>query len=71
MFVIRLLSLNFVFQTNALVDAVIYLALTLCQPVNLSRSFFKEYNGTHSGEAVKLSWVPSNCSHLLLLPKPV
>jgi hypothetical protein len=70
MFVVHLLSLNFVFQTNASVNAV-HLLFTSGQPVNLSRSFFKEYNGTHSGEAVKLSWVPSNCSHLLLLPKPV
>jgi len=41
MFVIHLLSFNFVFQTKALVDAVLYLAFTLRQPVNLSYSFFK------------------------------
>jgi hypothetical protein len=45
MFVIHLLSLNFVFQTKALVDAVIYLALTLSQPVYLSRSFLKSTMG--------------------------
>jgi predicted transcriptional regulator len=52
MFAIHLLSLNFVFQTKALVNAV-HLLFTSSQPVNLSHSFFKEYNGTHSGEAVK------------------
>ena len=52
MFVVHLLSLNFVFQTNASVNAV-HLLFTSGQPVNLSHSFFKEYNGTHSGEAVK------------------
>ena len=52
MFVIHLLSLNFVFQTNASVNAV-HLLFTSGQSVNLSHSFFKEYNGTHSGEAVK------------------
>ena len=41
MFAIHLLSLNFVFQTKAFVDAVLYLAFTLSQPVNLSHSFFK------------------------------
>src|SRR6056300_1052709 len=46
MFVIHLLSLNFVFQTKASVNAV-HLLFTLSQPVNLS------YDGTHSGEAVK------------------
>jgi hypothetical protein len=40
MFVIYLLSLNFVFQTKALVDAVLYLAFTLSQLVNRSHSFF-------------------------------
>ena len=44
MFVIRLLSLNFVFQTNALVDAV-HLLFTSGQPVNLSHSFFKSTMG--------------------------
>ena len=52
MFAIYLLSLNFVFQTKASVNAV-HLLFTSSQPVNLSHSFFKEYNGTHSGEAVK------------------
>ena len=52
MFVIHLLFLNFVFQTKASVNAV-HLLFTKCQPVNLSHSFFQEYNGTHSGEAVK------------------
>jgi hypothetical protein len=40
MFVIHLLSLNFVFQTKASVNAV-HLLFTKCQPVNLSYSFFK------------------------------
>ena len=53
MFVIRLLSFNFEFQTNALVDAILYSAFTLGQPVKLCHSFFQEYDGTHSGEAVK------------------
>ena len=52
MFVIHLLSLNFVFQTKASVNAV-HLLFTSSLPVNLSHSFFQEYNGTHSGEAVK------------------
>ena len=52
MFVIHLLSFSFVFQTKASVNAV-HLLFTSSQPVNLSHSFFKEYNGTHSGEAVK------------------
>jgi predicted transcriptional regulator len=52
MFVIHLLSLNFVFQTKASLNAV-HLLFTLSQPVNLSHSFFQEYNGTHSGEAIK------------------
>jgi hypothetical protein len=52
MFVIHLLSLNFVFQTKASVNAV-HLLFTSSQPVNLSYSFFKSTDGTHSGEAVK------------------
>ena len=52
MFVIHLLSLNFVFQTNASVNAV-HLLFTSSQPVNLSYSFFQGDDGTHSGEAVK------------------
>ena len=40
MFVVHLLSLNFVFQTKASVDAV-HLLFTFSQPVNLSHSFFK------------------------------
>mgnify|MGYP001335552868 CR=1 FL=1 len=41
MFVIHLLSLNFDFQTNASVNAVINYAFTLSQPVNLSHSFLR------------------------------
>ena len=52
MFVIHLLSLNFEFQTKASVNTV-HFQFTLNQSVNLSHSFSKEYNGTHSGEAVK------------------
>ena len=52
MFVIHLLSLNFEFQTKASVITV-HFQFTLNQSVNLSHSFFKEYYGTHSGEAVK------------------
>jgi predicted transcriptional regulator len=52
LFVIHLLSLNFVFQTKASVNAV-HLLFTSSQPVNLSYSFFQGDDGTHSGEAVK------------------
>jgi hypothetical protein len=44
MFVIYLLSRNFVFQTKASVNAV-HLLFTLSQPVNLSHSFFKSTMG--------------------------
>jgi hypothetical protein len=40
MFVIHLLSRNFVFQTKASVNAV-HLLFTLSQPVNLSYSFLR------------------------------
>ena len=39
MFVIHLLSLNFVFQTKASVNAVLNLSFTISQPVSLSYFF--------------------------------
>ena len=44
MLVIHLLSLNFVFQTNATVNAV-HLLFTSGQPVNLRRSSLKSTMG--------------------------
>jgi hypothetical protein len=41
MFVIRLLSLNFVLQTNASVNALLNLPFTSSKPVNLSHSFLR------------------------------
>ena len=71
MFVIQLLSVKFIIQTRALGRRCTLFGVYLnpsCEPKQL---FFKEYDGAHRGEAVKLSWVPSKCLHLLLLPETV